>query len=256
MAAPSEPPRLPAPEPGLDRPSAPPAEVVVELCDVVAVVGGFPALTGASLRVAPGDIVLLSGPNGAGKTSLLRVCAGLLPIARGRATVCGYDVMRDRAEVRARVGMLGHANGLYDDLTARENVAFWGGTVGASTDEIDAALARMGLDGRVSDVRARGLSSGQRRRTALAGLLARRAEVWLLDEPHAGLDAHGRDELDEVLRRAVAAGATVIVASHELERAGALATRQVSVVGGEVITDPPTPTAAAPVPGNPGGWSL
>jgi energy-coupling factor transporter ATP-binding protein EcfA2 len=79
------------------------------------------------------------------------------------------------------------------------------------------------------------LSAGQKRRTALACLVARRAELWLLDEPHAGLDAAGRDELDAVLRQAVASGATVVVASHELERAGSLADRVVDVVGGRVV---------------------
>ena len=218
-------------DPSAPSPAAPPA---VELREVVAVLGGFPALAGASLRVERGEILLLSGPNGAGKTSLLRVCAGLLPIARGDGAVLGFDLTTQRDQARARVGMLAHSNGLYEDLTTRENVRFWGGTVGASAAEVDAALARMGLDGRLADVRAGGLSAGQRRRTALAGLLARRAQVWLLDEPHAGLDAEGRDELDEVLRRVVQSGATVIVASHELERAGRLATRHVSVVSGEV----------------------
>jgi heme ABC exporter ATP-binding subunit CcmA len=219
-------------------PSAPSAldAPAVDLRDVVAVLGSFPALAGADLRVERGEIVLLSGPNGAGKTSLLRVCAGLLPITRGTGAVLGFDLMTQRQEARARVGLLGHANGLYDDLTTRENVEFWGGTVGATAGEIDGALTRMGLDGRLADVRARGLSAGQRRRTALAGLVARRAELWLLDEPHAGLDAQGRDELDAVLRRVVSAGATVLVASHELERAGALATRVVTVVNGEVRT--------------------
>ena len=80
----------------------------------------------------------------------------------------------------------------------------------------------------------RTLSAGQKRRTALACLVARRAELWLLDEPHAGLDAAGRDELDAVLRQAVASGATVVVASHELERAGSLADRIVDVVAGQV----------------------
>ena len=92
----------------------------------------------------------------------------------------------------------------------------------------------MGLAERLADVRVGRLSAGQKRRTALACLVARRASLWLLDEPHAGLDAAGRDELDATLRAAVAAGATVIVASHELERAGALATRVVEVVSGQV----------------------
>jgi heme ABC exporter ATP-binding subunit CcmA len=207
---------------------------VVELADVVAVLGSFPAIAGATLDVRRSEIVLLQGPNGAGKTSLLRLCAGLLPPVRGTARVLGLDVATDARLVRPRVGLLGHTNGLYRDLTVRENVAFWGSTVGATPGEIEAAMERMGLAARLADVAVARLSAGQRRRTALAGLVARRAELWLLDEPHAGLDAAGRDELDRTLRDAVGAGATVIVASHELERAGALATRVVEVVAGSV----------------------
>lgn len=207
---------------------------VVELVDVVAVLGSFPALAGATLVVERGEIVLLRGPNGAGKTTLLRVCAGLVPITRGQGRVAGCDLVTQRDSVRSRVGLLGHANGLYTDLTVRENVRFWGATVGASADEIDASLERMGLAARLADIAVARLSAGQKRRTALACLVARRSQVWLLDEPHAGLDAAGRDDLDDTLRTAVGLGATVLVASHELERAGSLATRVVEVVGGQV----------------------
>ncbi len=211
-------------------------EPVVHLAGVVAVMGGFPVLAGADLTVERGEIVLLRGPNGAGKTSLLRLCAGLLPVERGSAVVLGCDIAADRTSVRNRVGLLGHANGLYADLSVADNVAFWGATVGATSAEIDASLERMGLAGRLAKVPVSRLSAGQRRRTALACLVARRAELWLLDEPHAGLDAAGRDDLDGTLRDAAAAGATVMVASHELERAGALASRVVEVVGGQVKT--------------------
>jgi heme ABC exporter ATP-binding subunit CcmA len=210
-------------------------ESVVVLRGAVVVLGSFPALAGVDLTVSQSEIVLLRGPNGAGKTTLLRLCAGLLPLERGEGRVAGCDLTTQRAAVRSRVGMLGHSNGLYADLTVRENVRFWGATVGASGDEVGAALARMGLDRRLASVTVARLSAGQRRRTALACLIARRARLWLLDEPHAGLDATGRDELDETLRAAVGAGATVIVASHELERAGSLATRVVDVVGGQAI---------------------
>ena len=212
----------------------PVVQPVVALVDVVAVLGSFPALAGASLTVNRGEILLLRGPNGAGKTTLLRLCAGLLPVERGTATVLGCDLVADRTAVRNRVGLLGHSNGLYADLTVADNVRFWGATVGATQAEIDDSLTRMGLSNRLADVQVARLSAGQRRRTALACLVARRAELWLLDEPHAGLDAMGRDDLDVTLRDATAAGATVIVASHELERAGALATRVVEVVGGQV----------------------
>lgn len=211
-----------------------PAQPVVELRDAVAVLGGFPVLAGATLTVDQGEIVLLHGPNGAGKTSLLRLCAGLLPIERGEGRVFGLDLASHQVAIRPRVGLLGHHNGLYRDLTVAQNVRFWGATVGATDDEIDAAMERLGVRGRLADVGVARLSAGQKRRTALACLVARRAELWLLDEPHAGLDAAGRDELDATLREAAAAGATIVVSSHEHERAAALATRQVGVVGGQV----------------------
>jgi heme ABC exporter ATP-binding subunit CcmA len=212
----------------MDRP-------VVELAGAVAVLGSFPALAGASLTVQAGEIVLLRGPNGAGKTTLLRVIAGLLPLVRGEGTVLGCDLATQRDAIRRRVGLLGHRNGLYLDLTVAENVRFWGATVGATDDEIVAAMERLDLTGRLAPLPVRRLSAGQQRRTALACLVARRAELWLLDEPHAGLDAAGRDELDATLRQAAAAGATIVIASHELERAGSLATRCVEVVAGQVV---------------------
>lgn len=211
---------------------------VVELEGVVAVVGRFPVLAGADLAVERGEIVVLQGPNGAGKTSLLRVCAGLLPVERGAARVLGMDVRTEREHIRTRVGLLGHGNGLYLELSAARNVAFWGAMAGATRDEIDRAMGMMGVSGRLADVPAARLSAGQRRRCALAALVVRRAELWLLDEPHAGLDAAGRDELDAVLRSAAAAGATVILASHERERAAGLATRTVTVDGGLVTEGP------------------
>jgi heme ABC exporter ATP-binding subunit CcmA len=205
----------------------------IDLVDVVALIGSFPALAGVTMHVDRGEIVLLRGPNGAGKTTLLRLCAGLLPVERGAARVLGLDLSLDREAVRRRVGLIGHTNGSYPDLTVTENVRFWGRTIGATDDEVESAMERMKIDGRLAHVPVSRLSAGQRRRTALASLIARRAELWLLDEPHAGLDADGRDELDAVLRAAASAGATIIVASHELERAGSLATRQIEVVAGQ-----------------------
>lgn len=205
---------------------------VIHLRDAVAVQGRFPVLAGASLSVEHGEIVHLRGPNGAGKTSVLRALAGLVPIVQGEAVVLGVDLRVDRASVRHRVGLLGHANGLYGDLTVRENVRFWSKTVGATDAEVDRALAEVGVDGRLASVACSRLSTGQKRRTAIASLLVRRPELWLLDEPHAGLDAATRDQLDAVLKRAAASGATVVYASHELERSAALGPRVIDIVGG------------------------
>ena len=207
-------------------------DTVIELSGVVAVLGRFPALAGVDVTVQRGEILLLQGPNGAGKTSLLRVCAGLLPIERGTGHVLGIDLATNREAIRSRVGLLGHANGLYLDLTVMQNLQFWASTVAATSSEVSAAMSTMRIDGRLAEVKASQLSAGQRRRCALASLIVRRAEIWLLDEPHAGLDAAGRDELDALLRSAVASGATVVLASHERDRALGLATRTVTIDGG------------------------
>ena len=207
-------------------------DTVIELSGVVAVLGQFPALAGVDVTVQRGEIVLLQGPNGAGKTSLLRVCAGLLPIERGTGHVLGIDLATNREAIRSRVGLLGHANGLYLDLTVMQNLQFWASTVAATSSEVSTAMATMRIDGRLAEVKASQLSAGQRRRCALASLIVRRAEIWLLDEPHAGLDAAGRDGLDALLRSAVASGATVVLASHERDRALGLATRTVTIDGG------------------------
>ncbi|HKA05171.1 MAG TPA: heme ABC exporter ATP-binding protein CcmA, partial [Acidimicrobiales bacterium] len=211
-------------------------EPVVHLRDVVALLGRFPALAGASLDVQRGEIVLVRGRNGAGKTTLLRVLAGLVPVVSGEAAVLGHDLRTDRRTLRSKVGLLGHGNGLYEDLTVAENVRFWGRTVGASDDEMAAAMDHLGLAGRLANVVVNRLSAGQRRRAAIAVVAARRPELWLLDEPHAGLDAAGRDLLDALLGEAVGAGATVVFASHDLDRAVPLAHRVVTMAGGVVET--------------------
>ena len=210
--------------------------MIVSFSDVVVAYDNFPALAGASFEVTSGEIVLLQGPNGAGKTTLLRACAGLLPIARGTAIVLGCDLGVERHAVRTKVGLLGHANGLFQDLTVAENISFWSRLIGASDRDVETAMQIMGLSDRLSATRVANLSAGQRRRCALATLIVRRAQLWLLDEPHAGLDSQGRDELDKTLRSAREAGATVVFASHEIDRAQNLATRSLTVVGG-VVTE-------------------
>jgi heme ABC exporter ATP-binding subunit CcmA len=207
----------------------------VHLRGAVCLLGRFPALAGADLDVDAGEVVLLRGPNGAGKTTLLRALAGLVPVSRGEAVVLGLDLRRDRRSVRPHVGYLGHAAGLYDDLTVADNIRFW---ARAARVEAGDALEQAGVDPRLHRVAVARLSAGQRRRVALAVLVARRPRLWLLDEPHAALDAPGRDLVDGLVRDAAAGGATVLVASHELDRARALAHRSVVVAGGTVEQEP------------------
>ncbi|MDP8954460.1 MAG: heme ABC exporter ATP-binding protein CcmA [Actinomycetota bacterium] len=210
---------------------------VVRLRSAVCLLGRFPALAGVDLVVPKGETLLVRGANGAGKTTLLRALAGLVPVVGGEALVLGCDLRRDRRAVRRRVGLLGHSAALYDDLTVADNLRFWSRAARSPTPDLAGAMARLGLDGRLAGVPAARLSAGQRRRSALAVLVARSPELWLLDEPHAGLDAAGRDVLDDLVRQVTAAGATVVLASHELDRAAALATRSVTVAGGRMVDD-------------------
>jgi heme ABC exporter ATP-binding subunit CcmA len=192
-------------------------------------------LAGIDLIAAPGEILVLEGPNGAGKTSVLRACAGLLSITGGEAMVLGHDLRRHPSSVRRHVGMLGHAAALYDELSVVENVRFAVRASGAGVDGIDGALDRLGLAGRLRRTAVGRLSAGQRRRVALAVLVARRPALWLLDEPHAALDAEARALLGDVVTEAVSGGATVLLASHEPQASLPLADRVVSLAGGRVV---------------------
>lgn len=209
----------------------------VRLRTAVALAGRFPALSGVDLAVAPGEVVVVLGPNGAGKTSLLRTCAGLLTVTSGEAVVLGYDLREDRTSVRPLVGLLGHAAPLYDELTAAENVRFAVRAAGLPVSRADPALDRLGLVGRLRRTTVGRLSAGQRRRVALASLLARGPELWLLDEPHAGLDAAARRLLGELVSEAADGGAAVLLSSHEPDLAVPLADRVVTMSGGRVVEE-------------------
>ncbi len=221
---------------------------VIRLRSAVALVGRFPVLAGVDLDVFGTEIVLLQGANGAGKTSILRACAGLLRVVAGEACVLGVELTEDPRAVRRRVGLLGHATALYDDLTVADNVTFAVRAAGGERSSVRPALDRLGLTGRLPATRVASLSAGQRRRVSLAALVARDPELWLLDEPHAGLDAEHRDLLDGLVRDAVVRGRTVVLASHEHHRAHALAGRIVTVAGGATPPDP-APPGPLPVPG-------
>jgi len=207
---------------------------VVSLRGAVALTGRFPALSGADLSVGAGEVVSVVGANGAGKTTLLRVCAGLLPVAAGEAVVLGVDLRDDPAAVRRRVGLLGHAPSLYDELTALENVRFALRAAGLGAASAEPALERVGIGGRLLRAPAGRLSAGQRRRVALSVLVARQPELWLLDEPHAGLDPPSRQLLAGLVDDAVGAGSSVLFSSHEADLAASLSDRQLSMAGGRV----------------------
>ncbi len=212
----------------------PPAVSTVELARLF---GRSAALAGVSLRIDAGRSVALLGPNGAGKTTLLRILATAIRPSFGSAAVDGLDVARHGELVRTRVAYLSHATGLYDDLTAAENLRFAATLLDVPRAEIESrtrtALADVGLAA-VADQRVASFSAGMRKRTALGRILLSAHSLLLLDEPHAALDDEGMALVDDLLRRWREAGITVLVASHAVDRLAPLVDGTVRLEGGLV----------------------
>lgn len=197
-------------------------------------------LRGASLRVERGEGVALLGRNGSGKTTLLRILATTLRPTRGEGRVCGHHLVEEAGRVREHIGVLAHSPGLYPDLTARENLVFAQRMCGVHEDHraIGDALERVGLAAH-ADERVRIYSSGMTRRVALARLLLRPHDLLLLDEPYASFDAEGIELLNAILLEARERGAAVVIATHDPDRAGAVADRMVRLEEGCVVEADP-----------------
>ena len=205
----------------------------VSLTGVTRVFGVAPAIVRVDLRVDRGEVVLLRGPNGAGKSTLLRVVATAISPTYGAGSVLGHDLLRDRDRIRRRVEFLGHRTRLYEDLTASENLLFACALHELDPARVPAALEQVGLSD-VTRERVRGFSQGMRQRLAVARAVLRSPDILLLDEPYAGLDTGARDLVDEAVRAARADGRTVVLATHDLTRAG-LVTRTLYMDGGRIL---------------------
>jgi len=168
---------------------------------------------GLDCRLAAGDALVLTGSNGSGKTSLLRLLATLLVPASGELLWRGERVAADPAGYRAAVHYVGHLDDIKPALTPREMLGFWASLRGQSKPVDDQAIDGFGL-GRVAGWPCRWLSAGQRRRLALARLVAAPAPIWLLDEPTAGLDADAESRLEVLIAEHRAKEGRVALATH------------------------------------------
>jgi len=183
-------------------------------------------LRGLDFHVEPGEFVALLGPNGAGKTTFLRILASLSRPTLGEVHIAGYRLPAQSAAVRRRLGVVSHLPLLYGDLTAEENLRFYGRMY--AVDHLDQraseVLELVGLNARRRDL-VRTFSRGMQQRLAIGRAVLHDPEVMLFDEPHTGLDQDASAMLDKVLREVAAMGRTVVMTSHDLARAADLASR-------------------------------
>jgi heme exporter protein A len=184
------------------------------------------ALANVTLRAERGEVVMIAGRNGSGKSTLLRVLATAIRPDAGSVAVLGYDVVRQRESVRRATALLSHYSYLYEVLSARENLSLIGGA-------IDEALARVGLAERANDPVST-FSAGMRKRLSFARVLLQRPDVALLDEPYGALDPEGFALVDEVVAELRTRGATVVIATHQIERVAAYSDRVFTLDGGRL----------------------
>jgi heme exporter protein A len=193
------------------------------------------ALAEVTLGVRRGVRVMLTGRNGSGKTTLLRVLASLLSPDRGRVSVCGCDVVKDRDAVRHQIALLGHHSGHYEALTALQNLQVAARFLGqdASRAAIRERLDQFGLATRADDAVST-FSAGMRKRLALARTMMQPAAVVLLDEPYGELDVDGFALVDGLLESMRAEGRTVLMSTHLLERGRELCEEALALEGGRL----------------------
>lgn len=194
------------------------------------------ALSQVSFSCAAGDIIGLLGPNGAGKSTLLNILATLVAPSRGRVAYGERTAAEGGAEVRGRIGMLGHELFLYPELTARENLVFFARLYGVRDVEAcaETALLRAGLADRADDL-VSGFSRGMRQRVALERALLHEPRLVLLDEPFTGLDQASTAALVARLRERQQAGCILILATHDLDVADGLLSRAIYLKNGRVV---------------------
>jgi oleandomycin transport system ATP-binding protein len=218
--------------------------IVIEAEGLTKRFGGTQALAGVDISAESGQVLALLGPNGAGKTTIVRVLSTLLRPDGGRASICGYDVVRDAVQVRQLIALTGQYASVDDELTGTENLIMICRLLGtsrrAARGRAGEMLERFGL----ADAAGRAVktySGGMRRRLDLAASLLGEPEVLFLDEPTTGLDPRGRGQMWNTIREVLAGGATVLLTTQYLEEADELADKIAVIDHGNVVASG-TPT--------------
>jgi heme exporter protein A len=224
---------------------ASPPRLALQLQGVARRFGRRWALRGVSLEAEPGEVIGVMGHNGSGKSTLLRVVSTALKPSAGEGWVFGRHLVRDAQEVRSFVGFLAHSPGLYDDLTAWENLSFAARMLGHPETGIAPLLERVGLS-RERHERVRGFSAGMQRRLALARLAMGRPRLLLLDEPYNNFDAGGIELVNDVIRETQERGGAALVVLHDRRQGEHVLDRVIELVRG--ATAPPAVLARVESP--------
>lgn len=192
------------------------------------------ALSNISVRIRDASVVMVAGPNGSGKSTLFRILATAVRPHCGTATIDGWDLDRHRDDIRKSVALLTHASYLYEPLTGLENLRVSADHLGRSRDGLMPLLERVGLAARANDP-VSAYSAGMRKRLSFARVLLQEPRVVMLDEPYGQLDPQGFILVDEVVRELRERGATVLMATHQLERGTKLADSMLFLEAGRVV---------------------
>jgi ABC-2 type transport system ATP-binding protein len=211
---------------------------MIDVQDLRKQYGDITAVAGVSFTAQPGAIFGLLGPNGAGKSTTIGCISGLIKPSGGRVVVLGHDVVTDGVRARQQLGVVPQELALYEDLSARENLAYWGATYGMRGDalkrRVAAVLERIGLSDRAREPVKR-FSGGMKRRLNFGCSIVHQPKVLLLDEPTVGVDPQSRVRLLELVREEVQTGTCVLYTTHYMEEAQDLCDRIAIVDHGKVL---------------------
>jgi len=208
------------------------AAPAIEAMNVARRYGRRWALADVTFRVAPGRVMMVAGRNGSGKSTLFRVLSTAIRPDRGWAKVGGFDVEHEREDVRQRSALLAHQSYLYESLTAKENLDVVGRIIGRNATA--ALLDRVGLASRANDP-VNTYSAGMRKRLSFARVLLQEPRIVFFDEPYGQLDPEGFQLVDQVIRELKESGATVLVATHQVDRVAGYADCSITLDAGRVI---------------------
>ena len=222
--------------------TAPVPNYLIDIQNLVKAYDLLPVLRQLTLQISRGEFVALLGPNGSGKSTLLRMLCGLSRPTAGIIRIGGWELPRESAAVRAQIGLVSHKSLLYDNLSAHENLRFFARLYNLSNDQIEdriqTLMLQVGLHKRTHDL-VRTFSRGMLQRLSIARALLHNPDILLLDEPYTGLDQDASAVLDDLLRSAHADGHTIVMTTHDLNRAATLPTRIVILSRGVIGYDQP-----------------